>query len=93
LTSRWRERAVGASERESGYVLQPAAGEPLIFCSAPNFGTFPEQDEVIYFVSEQGTVVVGDNRFALAPGTTAYVPRGVRHGFVTEEIHRSGSSG
>ena len=105
--------APAASVRAPGYVLEPAAGQPLIFCKAPdltvnikvsplttgdspvvmgtaelakgsNFGTHPEQDEIIYFVAGKGKVVIGDNTFPIAPGTTAYIPRGVRHGFVNE---------
>lgn len=102
-----------APVRHHGYVLQPAAGEPLTFCTAPeltvnikvspvttgdspivmgtaelamgsNFGTHPDEDEIIYFVAGKGQVVVSDTTFPIAPGTTAYIPRGVRHGFVSE---------
>lgn len=102
-----------ASARAPAYVLDPAGGEPLIFCDVPdltvnikvsplttgdspvvmgtaelargsNFGTHPEQDEIIYFLAGTGKVVVGDQTFPITPGTIAYIPRGVEHGFVKE---------
>jgi mannose-6-phosphate isomerase-like protein (cupin superfamily) len=107
------QREHTSSVRAPGYVLAPAAGEPLIFCDTPdltvnikvsplttgdspvvmgtaelakgsNFGTHREQDEIIYFLAGRGQLVVGEKTFPIALGTTAYIPRGVRHGFVNE---------
>jgi mannose-6-phosphate isomerase-like protein (cupin superfamily)/ketosteroid isomerase-like protein len=46
-----------------------------------NFGTHKDEDEVNYFISGEGIATIGDKEFAIRPGTTMVVPRGVRHGF------------
>jgi mannose-6-phosphate isomerase-like protein (cupin superfamily)/ketosteroid isomerase-like protein len=46
-----------------------------------NYGTHNEEDEVSFFISGEGIGTIGNNNFPIRPGTTMYVPRGVRHGF------------
>lgn len=46
-----------------------------------NYGTHKDQDEVNYFVAGEGIGTIGATEFPIRPGTTMYVPRGVRHGF------------
>lgn len=45
-----------------------------------NFGRH-EVDEIIYFTKGRGFATVGDERTAVQPGSSMFVPRGVRHGF------------
>jgi mannose-6-phosphate isomerase-like protein (cupin superfamily) len=47
-----------------------------------NFGVHRDEDEVVYFIQGEGRAVVGADTLPFQPGTTMYVPRGVRHGFV-----------
>jgi mannose-6-phosphate isomerase-like protein (cupin superfamily) len=49
-----------------------------------NTGTHRENDEVIYFISGEGSAFVGDTTIRIRPGAMMYVPRGVRHGFTRE---------
>lgn len=95
---------------QGGRILQPADGEPLVLCHAPdlsvnikvdsvsanatqfsmgtaslvvggsNFGVH-DVDEITYFTHGHGRAVVGTDTADVEPGTTMYVPRGVRHGF------------
>ena len=46
-----------------------------------NFGTHQNEDEVNYFTSGEGIATIGEKEFPIHPGTTMYVPHGVRHGF------------
>jgi mannose-6-phosphate isomerase-like protein (cupin superfamily) len=38
------------------------------------------QDEILFVYSGRGTVIVGDERAHLEPGTTVFMPQGVWHG-------------
>jgi len=38
--------------------------------------------EALFIESGDGTMILGDERFAIAPGQVIYVPAGVRHGYV-----------
>lgn len=49
-----------------------------------NVGTHQAEDEMIFIQEGRGRVLVGDDWFDAKPGTTMYVPRGVRHGFTSE---------
>jgi mannose-6-phosphate isomerase-like protein (cupin superfamily) len=49
-----------------------------------NIGTHQTEDEIIYIYEGRGRVLVGEDWFEANPGTTMYVPRGVRHGFTSE---------
>ena len=73
----------------AGLVLEPDAGEQLMWCDAPelrgtNTGVHKQEDEVIYFLSGSGSAFVGDAKIRIRPGAMMYVPRGVRHGFSRE---------
>lgn len=46
-----------------------------------NFGTHEGTDETIYFLRGAGTATIGDRTVAVEPGTTLFIPPGVRHGF------------
>lgn len=102
----------GGAPKQTGHVLQPAQGERLFFCDAPdlnvnikidsvttgasqfamgtaelngsNTGTHQGEDEIIFIYEGRGRVLVGEDWFDAGPGTTMYVPRGVRHGFTSE---------
>lgn len=50
-----------------------------------NFGTHPDVDEIVHFLSDHGRFAIGADTFAVRFGTTMYVPRGVRHGFISDE--------
>jgi mannose-6-phosphate isomerase-like protein (cupin superfamily) len=50
-----------------------------------NTGTHSQQDEVIFIYEGRGRVLVGETWHPARPGTTMYVPRGVRHGFTSDE--------
>jgi mannose-6-phosphate isomerase-like protein (cupin superfamily) len=46
-----------------------------------NFGTHEGTDETIYFLRGTGTATIGDKVVSVEPGTTLFIPPGVRHGF------------
>jgi len=50
-----------------------------------NTGTHDQQDEVIFIYEGRGRVLIGETWFPAQPGTTMYVPRGLRHGFTSDE--------
>lgn len=39
-------------------------------------------DEITYFTHGRGRGIIGTDTVAVEPGSTMYVPRGVRHGFI-----------
>jgi mannose-6-phosphate isomerase-like protein (cupin superfamily) len=49
-----------------------------------NAGVHRDEDEVIFIYRGSGRVIVGDDTASAEPGTTMYVPRGVRHGFISD---------
>lgn len=95
----------------AGKFIQPAEGESLVICTAPelavtikvdsatlnakpftmgtatlvvggsNFGTH-DFDEITYFIGGRGRGVIEADTADLEPGTTMWVPKGVRHGFI-----------
>ncbi|HET7745691.1 MAG TPA: cupin domain-containing protein [Vicinamibacteria bacterium] len=50
-----------------------------------NTGTHAGQDEIIFIYEGRGEILLGDESFPAQPGTTMYVPRGVRHGFTSQK--------
>src|SRR5713226_3182544 len=52
--------------------------------SGSNIGTHDAEDEIIFIYEGRGRVLVGDDWFQAEPGTTMYVPHGVKHGFTSD---------
>ena len=59
-----------------------AMGTAELAANADLFDNHEAFDEVIFIHSGKGSVTIGDEVFRASTGTTVYVPRGVRHGFV-----------
>jgi mannose-6-phosphate isomerase-like protein (cupin superfamily) len=51
-----------------------------------NFGTHAGEDEIVFFLSGSGLVVIAQDTFPARPGTTMYIPRGTRHGFINNGV-------
>jgi mannose-6-phosphate isomerase-like protein (cupin superfamily) len=51
-----------------------------------NFGTHAGEDEIVFFLSGSGLVVIAQDTFPARPGTTMYIPRGTRHGFINTDV-------
>jgi mannose-6-phosphate isomerase-like protein (cupin superfamily) len=51
-----------------------------------NFGTHGGEDEIVFFLSGSGRVVIAQDTFPVRPGTTMYIPRGMRHGFINDGV-------
>lgn len=47
-----------------------------------NFGRHRNEDEIIFFTRGRGRAVIAEDTVPFRPGTTMYVPQGVRHGFI-----------
>jgi mannose-6-phosphate isomerase-like protein (cupin superfamily) len=47
-----------------------------------NFGTHDGEDEIVFFLSGSGLIVVAQDTFPARAGTIMYIPRGTRHGFI-----------
>lgn len=49
-----------------------------------NFGIHVDVDEIVYFLSDNGRFAIAKDTFTVRSGTTMFVPRGVRHGFISD---------
>ncbi len=67
---------VSAAEHASSKEM----GTARLAAGTENFGRH-KADEIVYFVSGRGFATLGDQRRAVTPGSTMFVPRGVRNGF------------
>ena len=74
---------VGSRQNSSSMEM----GTARIAAGTSNFGRHTE-DEIIYFVAGRGFATVGDQRRQVQPGSSMFVPRGVRHGFESTGTER-----
>lgn len=59
-----------------------AMGTAAIAPKSSNVGVHPDEDEINFFYGGSGSAVLGNDTVPIGAGSTMYVPRGVRHGFV-----------
>lgn len=67
---------VGSRQNSSAMEM----GTARLAAGTNNFGRH-SVDEIIYFVAGTGFATVAGRRAAVQPGSSMFVPRGVRHGF------------
>lgn len=60
-----------------------AMGTAAIAPGGTNAGVHPAEDEATYFLRGEGRAFIGADTVSVTPGLVAYVPRGVRHGFIS----------
>jgi len=60
-----------------------AMGTAAVAAGGSNEGTHPDDDEAVYFLSGEGRAFVGSDTMEVRPGLVMYVPRGLKHGFVS----------
>jgi mannose-6-phosphate isomerase-like protein (cupin superfamily) len=60
-----------------------AMGTAAVAARGTNTGAHPADDEAVYFLRGEGRAFVGTDTTDVRPGLMMYVPRGVRHGFIS----------
>lgn len=60
-----------------------AMGTAAVAAGGSNVGTHPADDEAVYFLRGEGRAFVGSDTTEVRPGLVMFVPRGVRHGFIS----------
>ncbi len=59
-----------------------AMGTAEIAARSSNVGVHRDEDEVVFFYRGSGSAILGSDTVPTEPGTTMFVPRGLRHGFI-----------
>ena len=60
-----------------------AMGTAAVAADGSNAGTHPADDEAVYFLRGEGRAFVGSDTMEVRPGLVMFVPRGVKHGFIS----------
>jgi mannose-6-phosphate isomerase-like protein (cupin superfamily) len=60
-----------------------AMGTAAVAVGGSNTGSHAADDEAVYFLRGEGRAFVGPDTTEVRPGLVMYVPRGVRHGFIS----------
>jgi mannose-6-phosphate isomerase-like protein (cupin superfamily) len=70
-------------DSSSAGVTTFAMGMGAIAAGGSNVGTHSADDEAAYFLRGEGRAFVGSDTMEVRPGLVMFVPRGVRHGFIS----------